>query len=106
MITFEQVAFGIPFIFLTAGWVTFWRRGPMAKVWASGIATLISLPVGSYLVERVVLPPSWAPNYGDHSPGAGLAFFPLLAGWVLCVITWLLIAGANIALAFWRRNSN
>ena len=95
-----------PFIFLIAGWLAFLRRKPMTKVWASGAAALLSLPIGSYLVMRLALPSSWYPNYGDHSPGVGVVFFPLVAGWVLCVIVWVLLAGFTAAAIFWRRNSN
>ena len=91
--TVEDFTGSIPFVFLIVGWLAFLRRKPMAKVWASDAGTLISLPVGSYLVVRFALPQSWYPNYGDHSPGVGIVFFPLLAGWVICVIVWLLPRG-------------
>jgi hypothetical protein len=102
---FEDYAGIIPFVFLIVGWLAFLRRKPMAKVWASGAGTLLSLPVGLYLVTRVVLPQSWYPNYGDHSPGVGLVFFPLVAGWVVCAIVWVLLAGITRAAIFWLRNS-
>jgi len=104
--SFANNAWVIPFVFLIAGWLAFLRRKPMTKVWASGVATLLSLPIGSYLVMRIALPSSWYPNYGDHSPGVGVVFVPLLAGWVLCVIVWVAVAGITVASIFSRRHSN
>ena len=69
---FADNAWVIPFVFLITGWLALLRRKPMTKVWASGVATLLSLPIGSYLVMRIALPSSWYPNYGDHSPESAL----------------------------------
>lgn len=104
--TFADDAGIFPFVFLIAGWLAFLRHKPMTRVWASGVATFLSLPIGSYLVMRIALPSSWYPNYGDHSPGAGLVFVPLMAGWALCAIVWVLLAGFTTASILRRRKSN
>lgn len=102
---FADYAGVFPFVLLIAGWLAFLPRKPMAKVWASGAATLLSLPIGLHIIELVALPPSWAPNYGDHSPGVGLAFGPLVTGWVLCVLVWTTLMGVTVARQYRSKNS-
>ena len=70
----------IPFVFLIAAWLAFSRRKPMTKVWASGIATLISLPAGLVIVGIIYLPP-YDPAH-EPTPSLEWSFFlSSLAGW-------------------------
>lgn len=94
-----------PFACFAVAWFSFRHRRPLAKVWASAAATLLSLPVGSGLITRIELPASWYPNYGDHSPGVGVAFAPLVVGWVLCTMVWTGAMGVMVAKYYRPKNS-
>jgi len=76
----------------------------MRWVWLSGLATLLSLPIGLVIVGLIYLPP-YDPTY-EHSPGIGVAFLPVLVGWVACAIIWTAIFGVAIARGYMARNSN
>lgn len=47
---------------------------------------VISIPLGIMLIGHALHFPS---NMGDHSPGIGVAFLPLLLVWIGCSLLWL-----------------
>ena len=104
MIRFEDCAAAIPFVFLIAGWAMFLRRRPMTGVWTSGVATLISLPVGFRLVQLISFPPNFFAH--EHDAGIGLVFFPLFAGWILCAFVWVMLAVITVVRSYWLKPSN
>lgn len=50
---------------------------------------LVSFPIAMWLIGRAMNFPADA---GDHSPGVGVVFIPLLLVWLLCIATWLVRA--------------
>jgi hypothetical protein len=50
------------------------------------VLLLVSVPLGIELIGHVLHFPD---NPGDHSPGIGIAFLPLMLVWGLCLLIWL-----------------
>jgi hypothetical protein len=91
----------LPPLFLMAA-VVFTRRLRLRfRIIWSGLAVLISIPIGILAIFGPMLWLTYDPNR-EPNPGIGIAATPLLLGWFVAVLFWLL--GSALALVWWARN--
>jgi hypothetical protein len=64
----------------------FFRRSRRLKRSAIGfVMLLVSFPLGIELIGKVLHVPD---DIGDHNPGFGVVFAPLIVIWLLCLSAW------------------
>jgi len=77
----------VPIPLSASAWLIAPKGRMVVRIALAGIATSASLPIGLWIVGLYVnLPP------GEHSPGVGLVFFPVIAVWVTCMAAWPIVA--------------
>jgi hypothetical protein len=90
----------VPLAGLAAANLLFRRTGRLKRAIFGLLMILISLPVGIELIGKVLHFPE---NIGDHNPGFGVVFVPLIVIWFLCLLEWFV---QSVVFALLKLRSN